>query len=70
MTVNKLLQLLDIMNQSSGARYPDGSGGRDEYTLYVHMHGHGKILDAKVLEASIGLNALYLFAVGKEEPQA
>ena len=51
MTVGNLLKKLEVGNHASNARYPDGSGGEDQFTLAIIMDGHGNFLHARVKEA-------------------
>ena len=70
MTINSFLQTVHIADQSSRARYPDGSGGGDHYTLIVSMDGHGKLLNAKVQYAKIAGKMLFIQADGEERNNA
>ena len=68
MTINSLLQDITIVDHTSGAKYPDGSGGQDKYILVVFMDGHGKILNAKVREAKIEMGMMVISADGEKNP--
>ncbi|MBU5627740.1 hypothetical protein KQI82_12550 [Oscillibacter sp. MSJ-2] len=68
MTINSLLQDIIVGDHTSGAKYPDGSGGKDQYTLIVFMDGHGKILNAKVKKAKIERGMLLISADGEKNP--
>lgn len=53
MNLRTFLETLDISDHTDSARYPDGSGGRDSYSLMVVLDGHGKLLNAKVRRATV-----------------
>ena len=66
MTLNTLLKSLDVMNHSSQAKFPDGSGGEDKYLMSIYMEGHGKILNAKVDEIRIHRGSIWLSVRGEQ----
>lgn len=66
MTVNTLLKSMIIMDHRSGAKFKDGSGGEDHYTLTVDLNGHGTLMNAKVEKLYIQRGMLFLVAKGKK----
>lgn len=67
MTIGNLLKSIDIQDHTTRARYPDGSGGRDEYTLLVLLDGHGTLLNAQVKEVCINHGMLCIHAKGPKK---
>lgn len=67
MTIKNYLKQIEIRNHADSARYPDGSGGKDDYLLVVMMNGHGNVLDAKVKKTSIIKGMMCIEAEGRHD---
>lgn len=67
MTLKDLLERIEIRDHTSEARYPDGNGGRDHYTLTMHIHGHGKPLNAEVDEIWIDRGMMFVDLNGESD---
>lgn len=48
MKLREFLEVASIKDHTDGARYTDGSGGKDRYAFAIYMDGHGCPLDAEV----------------------
>lgn len=66
MTLKDLLERIEIRDHTSEERYPDGNGGRDHYTLTMHIHGHGKPLNAEVDEIWIDRGMMFVDLNGEK----
>lgn len=66
MTINSLLKTTIIKDHSSKAKFKDGSGGEDGYTLIVDLDGHGKLMNAKVEKIYIRRGGMSIAAKGKK----
>lgn len=66
MTIRSFLEELTAMDHTDSARYPDGSGGTDKYTVIVDVDGHGKLLNAKVRNVAIGRGIMIIRANGEK----
>lgn len=67
MTLKDLLERIDITDQSSSARFPDGSGGQDTYEFVINIDGHGEPLNAEVRKIRIGKGSMYLHLNGESD---
>ena len=66
MTLRELLEKTDVRDQSTEARYPDGSGGSDVYHMTLFVRGHGKLLDAEVEEIQINREVVFITLRGEK----
>lgn len=66
LTVGEFLSNTWIIDHSSSRKYPDGSGGDDEFILHICLTGHGRILDAKVTGMHVAQGQTMLLAKGEE----
>lgn len=66
MTVNSLFSKLYILDQSTAARFPDGSGGKDQFCLHLFMNGHGKVSSAEVERIRISRGIMLVDIKGSE----
>lgn len=71
MTLKDLLEKIDIRDQSSRARFPDGSGGDDTYEFVINIDGHGEPLNAEIDKIRIRKYGLFIDLNGEkgETPQ-
>lgn len=67
MTLRTLLETLTLMDHSTPARFPDGSGGQDKFTLVVSVDGHGNLLSSTVRKARLTGGMMFIAADGKEK---
>ena len=69
-TIIELLRLLDIRDQSTAAKYPDGSGQADVYDLHISISGHGSLLDAEVEKIIVSRGSAFILAKGNRRLKA
>lgn len=64
MTIIELLQSLDIRDQSTDAKYPDGRCQADVYDLHISIRGHGSLMDAEVEKIIVRRGSAFILAAG------
>ena len=69
-TIIELLQALDIGDQSTTAKYQDGSGQADCYDLHIGMSSHGSLLNAEVEKVVVRRGSVFILAEGNRSLQA
>lgn len=67
MTVKELLEIMDIGDHSSAARFPDGSGGRDMFQLLFYFRGHGDPLKGAVEEIHVAGGKMFVTVSGEKQ---
>lgn len=69
-TIIELLRLLDIRDQSTAAKYSDGSGQADVYDLHISISGHGSLLNAEVEKIIVRRGGTFILAEGNRSLKA
>lgn len=66
----ELLQSLNIRDQSTAAKYPDGSGQTEVYDLHISISGHGSLLNTEVEKITVGRGGVFILAKGSRSLKA